>query len=68
MLYTLILTTYMYGEFQKSPMAVAQTSTPGFTTHQACINAGKVAQAGRPNIGSHEQSVLIVYQCAPLSI
>jgi hypothetical protein len=68
MVYALILTTFMYGTFSKSPMAVTQTSTIGFTTQQACINAGQVAKAGTPNIGSSEQSVIITYQCAPLSV
>jgi len=63
MLYALILTTYMYGSFNKSPMAVTQTTTPGFTSQQMCIDAGRVAQAGTPNIGSGEQAVLITYQC-----
>lgn len=68
MIYALILTTYMFGEFQKSPMAVAQTSTPGFTSKLACENAGKVAQAGALELSSNEQKVAITYQCAPLSI
>lgn len=66
MLYALILTTYLYGSFDKSPVAVTQTSTPGFTTEQACKNAGRVAQAGAVQTSSRK--TIIIYQCAPLSL
>lgn len=69
MLYALILTTYM---FYPNPgnvysVAVAQTSTPGFTTEQACQNAGQVAIKGSPKeLGKHR--VATIYQCAPLNL
>ncbi len=71
MLYTLILTTYLVGNFNEMPAAVMQTSTPGFTTEQACNNAGKVAINGAPSgfktaVGTLRVSV--TYQCAPLSL
>lgn len=66
-IYVLILNTFMYGSYQKSP-AVAQTSTPGFTTQQACINAGKAAQENLITLPAHEQNVVATYLCVPLSI
>jgi len=68
MIYALILTTYLYGPFDSSPVAVTQTSTPGFTTEQACKNAGRVAQAGAVSSPIHGRQTVITYQCAPLSI
>lgn len=67
-IYVLILTTFMYGSYQKSPVAVAQTSTPGFTTQQACINAGKAAQANLITLPAQEQNAIVTYLCVPLSI
>lgn len=66
MLYALILTTYMYGDFDNRPAAVTQTSTPGFTSEQLCVNAGKVAQAG--SLKGTDHHVVVLYQCAPLTL
>jgi len=68
MIYALILTTYLFGSFQKSPMSVTQTSTPGFTSEQACKNAGKIAQAGAVQPPSSEQQTVVTYLCVPLSL
>lgn len=68
MIYALILTTYVFGSFQKSPMAVEQTSTVGFTTEQACVNAGKVAKAGAVRPSAGEQKTVVTYLCVPLSV
>lgn len=68
MIYALILTTYMFSSAQKGPAAVTQTSTVGFTTAQACKNAGKVARAGAIGLDDSDKRVVITYQCAPLEI
>ena len=65
MIYALILTTYLFGPFNTSPVAVTQTSTPGFTSEQACKNAGRVAQAGAVQTEGHGNKTVITYQCAP---
>lgn len=68
MLYTLILTIYLTGQYNDAP-TVAQSSTPGFTSQQACTNAGKVAQAGAvKGMGRYDTYAIITYQCAPLSL
>lgn len=68
MLYVLILTTYISGVFNDYP-AVSQSSTPGFTTEEACKNAGEVARSGAPkNMGRYNAFAIVTYQCAPLSI
>lgn len=68
MLYALILTTYMTGKHNDVP-TVAQSTTYGFTTEQACINAGKAAVSKAPSmLGRYENFAVITYQCAPLSI
>lgn len=70
MLYALILTTYIYGYHT---VAVAQTTTSGFTTEQACRNAGNVARSGisgivnDPGTGNYSKTA-ITFQCAPLSL
>lgn len=69
-MYALILTIYMSGGtggYNESAVAVSQSSTVGFTTEQACKNAGEVARSGRPNF-SDKKSAFITYQCAPLSL
>lgn len=68
MLYALILTTIMTGKYHDFP-TVAQTSTPGFTSEQACKNAGEVARRGAPSgLGRYDSFAIVVYQCAPLSL
>lgn len=68
MLYALILTTYMTGKYNDVP-TVTQSTTYGFTTEQACVNAGKVAVSKAPSgLGRYENYAVITYQCAPLSI
>jgi len=68
MLYVLILTTYMTGQYNDVP-TVAQTVVPGFTSEQACKNAGEVARRGAPSgLGRYDDYALVTYQCAPLSI
>lgn len=70
MIYALILTIYMSGGpggYNESSVAVSQSTTLGFTTEQACKNAGEVARAGRPNF-SDKKTAFITYQCAPLSL
>lgn len=66
MIYALILTTYMFGSFDKSPVAIAQTSTSGFTTEQACKNAGKIAQSGA--VQAPSQTTVVTYQCSAMSL
>lgn len=74
MLYTLILTTYLVGNFDQIPAAVMQTSTLGFTTEQACNNAGKVAVNGAPPgfktaVGTaFEQGVYGVFRLSDFSV
>lgn len=68
MLYVLILTTYMTGQYNDAP-TVAQSSTYGFTSEQACKNAGEVARQGAPSdLGRYNNFALVTYQCSPLSI
>lgn len=68
MLYALILTTYMTGKYNDVP-TVTQSSTYGFTTEQACINAGKEAVSKAPSgLGRYDNSAVVTYQCAALSI
>ena len=71
MLYTLILTTYLVGNFNEMPASIMQTSTPGFTSEQACKNAGDVARNGAPSKFSVTVGTLrvhVTYQCAPMSV
>lgn len=67
MLYALILTTYMTGQYNDVP-TVAQTVTPGFS-RAACENAGESARTGSPaNLGRYNNYALVTYQCAPMSL
>lgn len=69
MLYVLILTTYMFYPHTGNvySVAVSQTTTSGFTTEQACKNAGRVAAEGAPReLGMHR--VTTTFQCAALNI
>ena len=68
LVYVLILTTYMAGGLQSRPVAVAQTVVSGFTTEQACKNAGKTAAKGAPTTVGGGHSVTVTYQCSPLSL
>lgn len=68
LVYVLILTTYMTGKYNDVP-TVAQTVIPGFTTEQACKNAGRVAQNGAPaNLGRYDNYAVVTYQCSPLNL
>lgn len=68
MLYVLILTTYMTGKYNDVP-TVTQSSTYGFTSQQACKNAGEIARKGAPSgLGRYDNYAVVTYQCAPLSI
>lgn len=67
MLYALILTTVMTGTFNDYP-AITQTSTSGFTSEQACINAGKKAEQQAPkDLGRYKAYALVTFQCTTLS-
>lgn len=68
MVYALILTTYIFGIFNSSPVAVTQTSTPGFTNEKLCKNAGKIAQAGAVQPPSNSQQTVVTYLCVPLTL
>ena len=71
LVYVLILTTYIAGDHQSRPVAVAQTSISGFTTEQACKSAGKAAAQGAPTSIGHPRfgsQVTVTYQCSPLSL
>lgn len=66
-LYVLILTTYMTGQYNDVP-TVTQTATPGFS-RLACENAGQVARKGRlQGLGRYNNYAVVTYQCAPLSL
>ena len=70
MIYALILTIYMTGGgggYSEHSVAVSQSSTVGFTTEQACKNAGEVARAGRLQF-SDKRNTYVTYQCAPMSL
>lgn len=68
MLYALILTTIISGKYVESA-TVAQTTTPGFTSEQACENAGRVAQSKAiTGIGRYNEYAIVTFQCAKLSV
>lgn len=48
MMYTLILFGVLHGYTSQSGNALTIEHVPGFTTEQACINAGNKAVAGKP--------------------
>ena len=65
MIYVLILTTYMFGQSDNRPMAIAQTAIPGFSSKESCEQEGKIAQAGKPTLPQHnDNQVVIIFQCA----
>ena len=67
MLYALILTTYMTGQYNDVP-TVAQTVTPGFS-YRACENAGEIARKGRPHgLGRYNNYAVVTYQCAAMDL
>jgi hypothetical protein len=67
MLYALILTTYMTGQYNDVP-TVTQTVTPGFS-RLACENAGEVARKGRPQgLGRYNNYAVVTYQCAAMGL
>lgn len=74
MFYVLILTTFLTPSSSAYPgnagqsFAVAQTSTPGFTTEQACRNAGEKAVANKPYADGYERKITVTYQCSPLNV
>lgn len=67
MLYALILTTYMTGQYNDVP-TVAQTVTPGFS-RLACENAGEFARKNRPRgLGRYDNYAVVTFQCSPMDI
>lgn len=74
MLYVLILTTYLTASSSGYPgnagqsFAVAQTSTTGFQTEKACLNAGEKAVATKPPANGYERLVTVTFQCSPMNI
>lgn len=69
-MYALILTTYLVGNFSEMPAALAQTTTPGFATKQACESSGQVAINGAPSgfvVTVGKIKIHSTYQCAALN-
>lgn len=71
MTYALILTTLLYGQFQKSPVSVTTTSHKGYSTEQSCKNAGK-AHAGAVNQtftrSGENMKLIVIYSCSSTDI
>jgi hypothetical protein len=47
--FTLVIVLMMGYDFDKSPSAVSISNVPGFTTEQACINAGNKVMKSLPS-------------------
>jgi hypothetical protein len=68
MLYTLILLTVIDGQYVKNA-SPTRDHIPGFTTEQACKNAGEAAKsADIVGIGNFDDHTLTTYRCVPDSI
>ena len=74
MLYVLILTTFLTPSSNTYPgnvgqsFAITQSAVHGFTTEQACKNAGQQAVNNKPSADGYERRITITYQCSPLSV
>lgn len=70
MVYVLIVTTMFYGFFQKSPVALSKVVISGFTTEQACNNAGLKEQAQSKEfvINGDTKTLYTTFTCSPLSV
>lgn len=65
MIWILILLTVTDGKYIDNP-AVSRDHIYGFTSEQACINAGIAAQSAEViNIGRHENRTVTTYRCVP---
>jgi hypothetical protein len=71
MVYSLVLTTLLYRQFQKSPASVTTSSHLGYTTEQACKNAGR-AHANAVNQtftrSGENMKMIVIFSCSPTDI
>lgn len=74
MFYVLILTTYLtqastsYPNNAGQSYAIAQSTTTGFTTEQACKNAGIQAVQNKPPVLGYDRAITVTFQCSSLSL
>ncbi|MNL10704.1 hypothetical protein D3C87_1315110 [compost metagenome] len=62
MMFTLILFGALHGSTSQSGNALTIEHIPGFTTEQACTNAGNKAVAGKPP-NTYKNDIVVTFVC-----